>query len=301
MTAVSETATEVTGLPAPLTDDDQPSPTRGRKSRKVARSAGKTLGFAAIGLALGIGVWQLAIEIYHPASYIFPTPRAVWHMFWSIVLTSPSAPGSMWPQLADTIRATVVGWAVGGLAGIFFGVLSGEIPVVQRLIFPYLVALQSLPKVALMPLLATWFGFGFQAKVSLVVLLVFFPVLVNTMQGIVAADPELIDLTRSFSAGRWQRLWRIKFIGASSYIFVGLELGITYAFLGAVLAEMTGSQKGIGVLIAQYQNSAATDATFAILVIMALTGFGLNAIMRLVHGRVVFWESGRGRHLAAPE
>lgn len=271
------------------------------RQRRFARRFGKALFFWVISLGGGIGLWQLGIEFYHPASYIFPTPRAVWHMLWSLVFTSPSTPGSMWPQLAETVRATGIGWALGGAAGIILGVVSGEVPVVQRLIFPYLVALQSLPKVALMPLLATWFGFGLEAKVSLVILLVFFPVLINTLQGIVSADPELIDLTRSFSAGRWQRLWRIKLIGAASYIFVGLELGVTYAFLGAVLAEMTGSQSGIGVLIAQYQNSAATDATFAILVIMAITGFLLNSIVRFAHQRLVFWETSRGSRLAPRE
>ena len=152
---------------------------------------------------------------------------------------------------------------------------------------------------ALGPLLATWFGFGLEAKVSLVVLFVFFPVLVNTLQGVVTADPDRIDLMRSLSGGRWQQLYRIRVFSAMPYIFTGLELGIVYAFLGAVLAEMTGAQQGVGVMISQFQNNSDTQATFALLIILALVGYLLNSVLRFAHKRVVFWETGTGNDFRA--
>jgi NitT/TauT family transport system permease protein len=248
--------------------------------------------YLVIALALGIGVWQLGVTIYKPPSYIIPPPLSVWTALKALVTTDPGDPNSMWAQLGSTMEATAIGFAIGSGAGILFGVLAGESAIVRRLIYPYLVALQSLPKVALGPLLATWFGFGLSAKTSLVVLFVFFPVLVNTLQGVVTADPDRIDLLRSLSAGRLQQLYRVRLFSAMPMMFTGLELGIVYAFLGAVLAEMTGAQQGVGVMISQFQNNSDTQATFALLIILAIVGFGLNMVLRAAHKRIVFWEAG---------
>jgi NitT/TauT family transport system permease protein len=261
-----------------------------RRRKRRFGAAGRNVVIWVLSLAAGVGIWQLVIAIDHPPLYIFPPPKSVWNVFWSLAQQPVSDKTGMWWELGQTVLATAIGWVIGSAAGIVLGILSAEFRIVEKVLFPYLVALQSLPKVALIPLLATWFGFGINSKIALIILLVFFPVMLNTLQGTLGADPALIDLTRSFSAGRWQRLWRIKLPGALNYIFVGLELGIVYAFLGAVLAEMTGSQNGVGVLISSFQNNAATDATFALLIVMAITGFILNSIVRFAHHRVVFWE-----------
>lgn len=263
-----------------------------RRHRRRARNSAVSAGYLVLALALGVAIWQLAVTFYHPPAYIIPAPRNVWHALKALVWTNPTDPASMWTQLWATLEATLIGFGIGGLAGTLLGVLAGEFGIVRRLVYPYLVAIQSLPKVALGPVLATWFGFGLEAKTSLVVLFVFFPVLVNTLQGIVTADPDRIDLLRSLSAGRFQQLYRIRLFSALPLIFTGLELGIVYAFLGAVLAEMTGAQKGVGVMIAQFQNNSDTQATFALLIVLAVVGYLLNSIVRTAHRRFVFWEPG---------
>jgi NitT/TauT family transport system permease protein len=267
------------------------APTVLRRRLRKARGGTISFGYLLLALVIGLVVWQLVIEIKHPAPYIIPAPRSVWHALTALVWADPSAPGGMWQALGATMQATLLGFAIGGGAGVVLGVAAGEFRIVQRLLYPYLVAIQSLPKVALVPLLATWFGFGLTAKTSLVVLFVFFPVLVNTLQGVVTADQDRIDLVRSLSGSRWQQLTRVRLFSALPGIFTGLELGITYAFLGAVLAEMSGSQKGVGVLISQFQNNSDTQATFATLIILAVVGYLLNGILRFAHRRVVFWES----------
>jgi NitT/TauT family transport system permease protein len=188
------------------------------------------------------------------------------------------------------MEGTLLGFVVGCVAGVLLGIAAGEFKVVRQVIYPYLVAIQSLPKVALVPVIATWFGFGLNAKVVLVVLLVFFPVLVNTFQGVATADPDMIDLVRSLHGGRWQQLWRVRFFSAMPFIFTGFELGIVYAFLGAVLAEMTGAQNGTGVMVEQFQTNADTEATFALLIVLAVVGLVLNTLVRFIHRKVVFWE-----------
>jgi NitT/TauT family transport system permease protein len=281
------------------TGTSTPAATEARRSRRGLRgrpmAALKSIGYLIAAVVLGIAIWELVILIANPPRYILPTPLAVWRTLIDLVKTDPGSPSGLWQQLWATVEGTLIGFVIGCVAGVILGILAGEFEVVRRLVYPYLVAIQSLPKVALVPLLATWFGFGLTSKVALVILLVFFPVLVNTFQGIASADPERIDLVRSLKAGRWQQLVRVRFFSAMPYMFTGFELGIVYAFLGAVLAEMTGSQNGIGVMVQQFQINADTQASFAILIVLAIVGLILNSLVRWLHRKVVFWEVQAGR------
>jgi NitT/TauT family transport system permease protein len=265
----------------------EPAPVPASRSRALRQTIKflTTLAYIVGALALGVIVWELIILVTGAQSYILPTPLSVWKTLVDLMETS-----TLWSQLWATLEGTLLGFVVGCFAGVVLGIAAGEFKIVRQIIYPYLVAIQSLPKVALVPVIATWFGFGLNAKVALVVLLVFFPVLVNTFQGVATADPEKIDLVRSLRGGRWQQLWRVRFFSAMPYMFTGFELGIVYAFLGAVLAEMTGAQNGTGVMMEQFQTNADTEATFALLIVLAVVGLVLNIIVRFAHQKVVFWE-----------
>jgi NitT/TauT family transport system permease protein len=280
---MSSTATPV--QQAALAPEPAARPAGGGRLLRQTRKFLTTLAYIVGALALGVIVWELIIVATNAQSYILPTPLSVWKTLVDLLET-----GTLWSQLGSTMEGTLLGFVLGCLAGVVLGIAAGEFKIVRQIIYPYLVAIQSLPKVALVPVLATWFGFGLNAKVALVVLLVFFPVLVNTFQGVATADPQKIDLVRSLRGGRWQQLWRVRFFSAMPYMFTGFELGIVYAFLGAVLAEMTGSQSGTGVMIEQFQTNADTEATFALLIVLAVVGLVLNTIVRFIHHRVVFWE-----------
>jgi len=274
----------------PLTQvalSSEPAPVRASRSRALRQTIKflTTLAYIVGALALGVIVWELIILVTSAQSYILPTPLSVWKTLVDLMETS-----TLWSQLWATLEGTLLGFVVGCFAGVVLGIAAGEFKIVRQIIYPYLVAIQSLPKVALVPVIATWFGFGLNAKVALVVLLVFFPVLVNTFQGVATADPEKIDLVRSLRGGRWQQLWRVRFFSAMPYMFTGFELGIVYAFLGAVLAEMTGAQNGTDVMMEQFQTNADTEATFALLIVLAVVGLVLNIIVRFAHQKVVFWE-----------
>jgi NitT/TauT family transport system permease protein len=275
---------------APISPEPAVTPAGGSRLLRRTRKFLVSLAYIIGALALGVIVWELIIVATNAQAYILPTPLSVWQTLLDLLRESPAASGGLWQQLGATLEGTLLGFVVGCAAGVAFGILAGEFRIVRQVIYPYLVAIQSLPKVALVPVLATWFGFGLNAKVALVVLLVFFPVLVNTFQGVATADPEKIDLVRSLHGNRWQQLWRVRFFSAMPYMFTGFELGIVYAFLGAVLAEMTGSQNGTGVMMEQFQTNADTEATFAMLIVLAVVGLALNTIVRMIHQRVVFWE-----------
>lgn len=279
---MSSTATRA---PQAISPESTPRPASGMRLVRETRKFLTTLAYVVGALALGIIIWQLIVLATNAQAYILPTPLSVWRTLVDLLQT-----GNLWSQLGATLQGTLLGFIVGCAAGVVLGIAAGEFKIVRRIIYPYLVAIQSLPKVALVPVIATWFGFGLSAKVALVVLLVFFPVLVNTFQGMVTADPDKIDLVRSLRGGRWQQLWRVRFFSSMPYMFTGFELGIVYAFLGAVLAEMTGAQNGTGVMMEQFQTNADTEATFALLIVLAVVGLILNTVVRYVHRKVVFWE-----------
>jgi NitT/TauT family transport system permease protein len=284
MSSTAAPVQQAAASPGPSPRPAGPGP-MARRTRKFLT----TLAYVIGALALGVVVWELIILVTKPQAYILPTPLSVWKTLIDLMQT-----GTMWSQLGATLEGTLLGFVVGCALGVVLGIAAGESKIVRQIIYPYLVALQSLPKVALVPVIATWFGFGLNAKVALVVLLVFFPVLVNTFQGVATADPDKIDLVRSLRGGRWQQLWRVRFFSAMPYMFTGFELGIVYAFLGAVLAEMTGAQNGTGVMMEQFQTNADTEATFALLIVLAVVGLVLNTIVRFVHQKVVFWENTAG-------
>ena len=168
--------------------------------------------------------------------------------------------------------------------------LMAEFDAVRRAIFPAIVGFQSLPKVAIAPLYIIWFGFNIESKIAMAATLCFFPVMLNSLQGFLTVENERLELMTSLNAGRWQTFWRIKLPGALPFVFAGLNLGIVYAFLGAIVAEFIGAQNGVGVIVTQLQSLSDTAGVFAVLVLLGISGYVLIAIMSAIHRRVVFWS-----------
>jgi NitT/TauT family transport system permease protein len=162
-------------------------------------------------------------------------------------------------------------------------------PRLGALVEPYVAALQSVPKVAVAPILVTWLGFGIGSKVAIICLLTFFPVLVTSIAGFKAVDPDRIDLLRSLSATRWQIFCKAKFPGALPYIFAGLNMAIAFSVVGAVVGEFVGAQGGLGVLILQMEAQMDTGGSFAVLVLLSVIGIVLTGVLRRLQRRVLHW------------
>jgi NitT/TauT family transport system permease protein len=143
--------------------------------------------------------------------------------------------------------------------------------------------------VAIAPIIVMWMGYGLQSKIAIVVLLVFFPVLVTSIAGFKSVDPERIDLLRSLSATRWQIFTKVKFPSALPYIFAGLDVAATLAVVAAIVGEFVGAQSGLGVMILQSDAQLDTGASFAVFILLALIGVGLNAALRQLRRRVLSW------------
>ncbi|MET0219367.1 MAG: ABC transporter permease, partial [Tardiphaga sp.] len=245
----------------------------------------KTIVPPLLTLLVVLAVWSYATRPGGLPSYLLPDPMSVAQALWSGL-----ASGEFWPHIVFTLSSTLIGYAIGSVLAVIAGVLVAESALFERFVFPYIVAIQATPKVALAPLILVWFGFGLASKIVLVALICFFPLLVNTISGIRRTDPELIAMARSFSRPTWWVFLHIKLPAAASAIFAGLEIGVVLALIGAVVGEFVASERGVGYLIGSATVNMNVAVMFAGVIILALFGVFSSMAVRFVQRRIVFWE-----------
>jgi NitT/TauT family transport system permease protein len=238
-----------------------------------------------ITLALVLAVWAFATGPGGLPSYLLPDPVSVGRALWTGLVS-----GEYGPHIQFTLTSTLLGYGIGSVAAVGIGILVAESRTFERFVFPYIVAVQAMPKVALAPLILVWFGFGLASKVVLVALICFFPLLVNTISGIHRADPELIDMARSFSRPGWWIFLHVKLPAAAGAICAGLEIGIVLALIGAIVGEFVAAEKGVGYLIGSATVNMNVATMFA--GVLMLAGFGIagSTLVRFAQRRIVFWE-----------
>jgi NitT/TauT family transport system permease protein len=196
--------------------------------------------------------------------------------------------GLLWEHTAVTLSEILLGLAVGAATAIAVGTALGKSVVIERVLSPYIVAAQSVPILALAPLLDIWFGGGLLARVLICALIVFFPIAIATMVGIRSADPLLVELFRSLGATQAKRTTRLEIPSALPVIFGGLRVGVTLAVIGAVVAEWAGASSGLGVLInIANQGLFDTPLMFVALATLAVIGIGLHGLVVSVERRLI--------------
>lgn len=232
--------------------------------------------------------WDLAVVGFSVPTYLLPRPGDVGVALWSGYVTD----GTYWPHMATTAYEMVVGYVVGCTVAFLVGAMVAEWRFLERLVMPYVVALQSMPKVALAPLLIVWFGFGVTSKVVLVALICFFPVFINCFYGFRSANPDLLKLYRSFNASRLHVFRHVKLPSAAGPIFAGLQIAVVLALIGAVVGEFVSSRQGLGYLIQSSTLSFDVATMFAAILTLSAIGITASSLVRLLHRVLVFWERG---------
>jgi NitT/TauT family transport system permease protein len=261
--------------------------------RRRQRYRNIAIGFA--GLLTLLLVWKLAVSVLDVPPYILPPPEQVFTALWSGIAVPVTHPLGFYLPLWSTLSNALLGFLIGASLGVIFGSLMAEFRPVETALMPYAFALQSLPKVAIAPLIVIWCGFGDGSKVAMAALLAFFPMLVNTFAGMRSADIERIELMKVLSASRLETYRLVKLPSAAPYIFAGLDMGIVYALLGTIVAEFLGAQEGMGVVITKAQAVTDVAGVFAVLVILGATGIVLHLTVRRIQRALIHWTD-RGQH-----
>lgn len=241
--------------------------------------------FPLLTLATLILTWHVAVVWLNVPDYILPAPGAVVRY-----LKTDYIDGQLWPHFLFTLRSTVTGYIVGCLGAIVLGTVVAESKIFERCFYPLIVALQSMPKVALAPLIIIWCGYGIMSKIVMVALICFFPVFVNTTVGIRQADPALLNMMKAFSASKRLIFFRVKLFAAASHIFAGLQIAVVLSLIGAVVAEFVASSRGIGWTIQASLANFNTAQMFSALLSLIAVGLTGTRIVQYVHGKVVFWD-----------
>ena len=238
-------------------------------------------------LALAVLVlWQALVVGTATSALLVPSPAAI--------LGSLVDDADLFARNAVvTLVEILIGFALGALVGVGLGVLLGYSRVVERSAYPWLVASQMVPIVAVAPILVVWFGFTLVPKVLVVGLVSFFPVVVTTIDGLRSVDPQMVELMRSLGAGRTRIMRSVRFPAALPSIFSGLRVAMALAVVGAVFGEWVGSSSGLGYLMLAFNNQLATTELFAAVVVLSAMGIALFSLVGAVERLVVPWGHAR--------
>lgn len=236
-----------------------------------------------------LGSWEGAVRLFKVPKHLVPPVSDIAVALWRGLATGPLAKDGFWYHGGVTVTEILLGFLIGSGVGLAIGIVVSQMPKVEALLEPYVAALQSVPKVAVAPIIVVWLGFGIGSKVMIICLLTFFPVLVTSIAGFKAVDPDRIDLLRSLSATQWQIFRKAKFPSALPYIFAGLNMAAAFSVVGAVVGEFVGAQAGLGVLILQMEAQADTGGSFAVCVVLSVIGIVLSDLLRRIQRRVLHW------------
>ena len=238
---------------------------------------------AALFLVVLVAVWEWTVRARDVADYLMPPPSQVWTAFLDQRGVLPA-------HIQTTLSEALLGLFFAIVLGVGLAALIASLPLARRVLYPVLVVSQNIPVLVLAPLLAVWFGFGLMPKVLIVVLIGFFPIAVNTAEGLMNADREMIALVRSMGASRWQVLRTVLVPSAVPSFFAGLQIGAAYAVIGAVIAEWMGASSGLGLFITRSQRAFRTDQIFMAVVVIALVSIALFVSVQLLARVAMPWR-----------
>lgn len=238
-------------------------------------------------VALLLATWHAVVVGFAVDPQVLPLPADVLR-----ALKTGLIDGTLHPHIWYTVRATLIGILIGTTIGVVSGALVGESAVARAFLYPVVIALQSIPLVAVAPLLIVWLGMGIESKIFLVAQFCFFPVFANTVVGILSTKQELVDLFRTFSASRWRILAQVKLPCAVHHIFSGLQTAVVLSLIGCVVAEFVASSAGIGYYIKALSLQLDVAMMFAAILTLAMLGSLAGMGVAAVYRRLAFWADG---------
>ena len=232
-----------------------------------------------------VTVWETLVRVLQVPQFILPAPSKVAEALWRGL-----ASGVYFEHLYYTLVSTVLGFLLGSTLGFGLGTGVALSRRFEFFLYPYIVMFQSLPKIALAPLIVIWFGLGLPSKIVNAALVAFFPLLVNTIVGLKSADEERVSLMRSLAASEKQIFWMLRLPNALPFVMAGLDVAMIFALIGAIVGEFVGAKQGLGMLIQSMNFTMDVSGQFSVLLILSILGLVLNRCISLIRKRVLFWD-----------
>ncbi len=282
--ADSTPVAEQSGAPGPTPGDriQRTRPTRTARLASLASASWRPL--VLLGLIFA-GWWFVAAREMVPA-YLVPAPGDVWD---TMVEERSMLANHTWV----TTYETVVGFVLAALIGLGTAILIVYSKTLERTLYPVILFAQVIPKIAIAPILVVWFGFGPTPKIILAVLIAFFPVVISAVAGLRSIDPELLDLSATMGASRWQTFRKIRFPASLPHFMSGLKVAVTLAVVGAVVGEFVGADEGLGYVLLLASGNLNSPLLFADLILMSGIGIVLFVLVEWAESVLISWHSSR--------
>ena len=257
---------------------EQARPSAGARARSIAEHVLPPLLFLVVVLVL----WQVGVKVSGTEESTLPAPTDVFSAMWdNRTLLADNA----WV----TIKEILIGYSLAIVLGVGLAVLLASSVLAERAMYPWLVVSQMVPIPAIAPILVIWTGFDMRPKVIVIMLVSFFPIAVNTLDGLKSTEPELLNLLKTLGAGRWKRFRTAQLPSSLPFLFSGLKIGAALSVIGAVFAEWVGADAGLGYLILTLNNQVATAEMFATIIVLAAIGIALFGLVRLFERLLLPW------------
>lgn len=238
-------------------------------------------GFPLAVIAGLVALWEVLCRMVRIPVWLLPAPSAIVRDTWT---WADRIPGHLWV----TFYETVGGFAVSVLVGVPLAIAIVYSPLMRRVLYPILLVVQSVPKVALAPLFLIWIGYGPQSNILIAAIVAFFPMVVNTAAGLESVEPDLLQLTHALQASALRVFWKVRLPWALPHIFSGMKVAMSLAVIGAVVGEFVGSDRGLGYLILTASSNMNTAIVFGVMAVLSALGM------------VVFWAVCLAERLACP-
>ena len=260
---------------------NEPTPDRGLFSERNLLRASPYI----FTLALFV-FWELGCRIFDVPEYVLPRPS---QFFYILITRAPD----LWAHSLQTLYTTVLGFSIGVVAGAFIGIAVGSSKIVYAAAYPLLVGFNSIPKVAIVPILVIWFGIGSIPAIITSMVISLFPVTANVATGLATTQAELEDILRALGASKWDTLVHVGLPSSLPYFFASLKISISLAFVGTVVSETIAANTGIGSMMIVASSNFDVPLVFAGLVILAVMGVALYAVFAILEQRMTFWAQTR--------
>ncbi len=248
----------------------------------------RTIGEHALSVGVFIAIWWIYVAVKHVPAYILPSPPKVWNS-----LEKMFVKGTVYPHLWTTTYEVILGFVIGAFLGIVLGYIFIKVDALKTMLMPYLIFLQTAPKIALVPLFVIWFGIGLVSKVVLIISMVLFPVLSGMMLGLESIPPDVRNLMKILKASKWQIFSQVEMQYSLPALFASMKVGIVQAVIGAIVAEWMSGKQGLGYILTYASSTYDTPMLLAGIIVTIILGIATYQVISVLEDKFLYWHESK--------